>query len=347
MTMISGQENFRRTIEFEGPDYLPCAVEVYPGWLQEQDEAKFRRIGELQAQLDRQDLLSLWLMPKAKSEVQSEAQDGVKRWVDGWGTGWLDDGHGARAVSYPLEAGYELAQTHEFPDPFAENIFEEADRQLADRGGRYVLATVWFTLFERLWMLRGFNNMLMDPYLQPEDFARLQDRVLHFNLAMIDQWLQRDVDAVFFSDDWGSQRGLLMAPDDWRRFYKPAYKAMFEQVRAGGAHVWMHLCGNITDILPDLIDIGLNVLNPVQPQAMDIRNLSAAFGGKVCFHGGVDVQGVMVRGRPGEVKQSVRELVNLFGKFDGGYIGGTSHSIMPETPLDNIIAMYEAFLEYR
>ena len=122
---------------------------------------------------------------------------------------------------------------------------------------------------------------------------------------------------------------------------------MFERVRSDGAHVWMHLCGNITAILPDLIEIGLNVLNPVQPQAMDVKRLSSEFGGKVCFNGGVDVQGTLIHGTPADVKRKVHELVDLFGRFNGGYIGGTSHSVMPETPLDNVIAMYEAFLEHQ
>lgn len=196
-------------------------------------------------------------------------------------------------------------------------------------------------------MLRGFENMLMDPYQNNLEFCRLRDTVVEFNLGMIDQWVDRDVNGVFFSDDWGSQRGLLMNPDDWRRYYKPAYKIMFDRVRASGANVWMHLCGNVTAILPDLIDIGLSVLNPVQPQAMDVRRLSREFGGKICFNGGVDVQGTMIQGTPNDVRREVHELVDLFGRFDGGYIGGTSHSVMPETPLDNVIAMYEAFLEYR
>jgi uroporphyrinogen decarboxylase len=171
--------------------------------------------------------------------------------------------------------------------------------------------------------------------------------VVEYNLAIIDQWIARGVHGVFFSDDWGCQRGLLMNPDDWRKFYKPAYRRMFARVRSGPAHVWMHLCGNVIAILPDLIEIGLNVLNPVQPQAMDVHLLAREFGGKVCFHGGVDVQGTLVRGTPADVKNEVRTLVKLFGRFNGGYIGGASHSIMPETPLDNVIAMYEAFLEYQ
>ena len=189
--------------------------------------------------------------------------------------------------------------------------------------------------------------MLMDPYLNQRDFGLLRDRVVEYNLAVIDRWLKRGVDGIFFSDDWGCQRGLLVNPDHWRKFYKPSYKRMFDRVRSGGAHVWMHLCGDITAILPDLIDLGLNVLNTVQPQAMDVEQLSKEFGGKVCFNGGVDVQGTLIHGSPEDVKREVHRLVDLFGRFDGGYIGGTSHSVMPETPLDNVIAMYEAFAAYQ
>jgi uroporphyrinogen decarboxylase len=195
-------------------------------------------------------------------------------------------------------------------------------------------------------MLRGFENMLVDPYLDENNFRRLRDRVVEYNLAIIDQWLKRRVHALYFSDDWGSQKGLLMDPEDWRKHYKPSYRRVFDRVRSAGAHVWMHLCGNITAILPDLVDIGLDVLNPVQPQAMDVHLLAREYGGKVCFYGGVDVQGTLIRGSPGDVKREVHGLVDLFGRFGGGYIGGTSHSVMPETPLENVVALYEAFLEH-
>jgi len=281
------------------------------------------------------------------SPEEKKIENGVttRKGTDLWGTGWKDDGYGARNVSYPLMDGYNLLDSYHFPDPHLPR-FETADSILRERSGCYVRGMVWHTLFERLSMLRGFENMLLDPYTNEDDFCRLRDRIVEYHLAIIDQWLERKVNGIFFSDDWGSQRGLLMNPDDWRRFYKPSYKRMFERVRSGGAHVWMHLCGDITAILPDLIEIGLNVLNPVQPQAMNVKRLSSEFGGKVCFNGGVDVQGTLIRGTPADVKREVHALVDLFGRFNGGYIGGTSHSIMPETPLDNVIAMYEAFLEY-
>ncbi|MFZ4396819.1 MAG: uroporphyrinogen decarboxylase family protein, partial [Kiritimatiellia bacterium] len=337
---MTGKENYKRAIEFKGPQYLPTGIGVSLDWMYDKDERKRERVKMLASRFP--DDTVGWLTPTDFGESQ-EPVNNVRRWKDQWGTGWEDDGHGAKTEGYPLESGYEALTGYTFPDPLRPTRFDSADERLKQRGDRYVQGCVWFTLFERLWMLRGFDNMLMDPYMDEANFARLRDRVVEYNLAIIDQWVKRDVDGVFFSDDWGCQRGLLMNPDDWRRFYKPSYKRMFERVRSGGAHVWMHLCGNITAILPDLIEIGLNVLNPVQPQAMDVRQLSREFGGKVCFNGGLDVQGTLVRGTREDVKREVHELVDLFGKFNGGYIGGTSHSVMPETPLDNVIAMYEAF----
>jgi uroporphyrinogen decarboxylase len=341
--IMKGMENYVRAIEFKGPAYLPCTVGADLDWLVEKDQAKQERVRELAAQFP-DDLVS-WLNSARTSEPVIE--DGVKRWQDEWGTGWADDGHGAKTESYPLACGYGALASYRFPDPGIRGRFASADDRLAERGERYTQAVVWFTLFERLWMLRGFEAMLMDPYLNEGDFCWLRDRIVEYNLAIIDQWLERQVDAIFFSDDWGCQRGLLVNPDDWRRYYKPSYRRMFDRVHAGGAHVWMHLCGDVTAILPDLIDVGLNVLNPVQPQAMDVQYLSREFGGKVCFNGGVDVQGTMIHGSPDDVRREVCDLVELFGRFSGGYIGGTSHSVMPETPLDNVIALYEAFLEHQ
>ncbi len=339
---ISGRENFRRAIEFQSPYYLPTELGVDLNWLYEKDEAKWERIRALQARFP-EDLLSLGSLMNLQEPTVT---DGVTRWIDEWGTAWIDDGHGGRAVSFPLISGYDALASYTFPDPLHPDRFRQADTGLLHRNDRYVRGAVWFTLFERLWMLRGFENILVDPYLYPDEFPRLRDRIVEFNLILIDHWLARKVDAVFFSDDWGWQRGLLISPEEWRRLYKPSYARMFRRVREGGAHVWMHLCGNVSTIIPDLIEIGLNVLNPVQPQAMDVEFLAREFGGKLCFCGGVDVQGTLARGTPEDVKREVHRLVELFGRYNGGYIGATSHSIMPETPLDNVIALYEAFSEY-
>lgn len=341
--MLTGRDNYRRAIEFGTPAWTPVQLHCPFEALYEQDGGKKTRIEELARRLP-DDLLKV--DPEFGFIRPIEVRDGVRHWVDHWGTAWSDDGRGAKTAGHPLDGGYHLMDSYVTPDPHERHLYVAADAALARRGDRYVLASVWFTLFERLWMLRGFDNMLLDPYTDTASFLRLRDTVLDYALAVTDEWLKRDVDGVFFSDDWGSQRGLLINPEDWRRYWRPAYVRLFRRVRDGGAHVWMHLCGDIREILPDLIELGLNVLNPVQPQAMPIRQLAGAFGGKVCFNGGADVQGVLVSGSPDNVRAHVREIVSVLQQPAGGYILTTSHGIMPETPLDNIIALYQTALEF-
>lgn len=342
--MTTERENAYRSITFTGPKYLPVQIDINFDWLLEKDKEKQARIETLRRKIPSDIIVRGYHAPVI---VDNSGDEKVRKWVDEWKVGWIDDGHGARTAFHPLEKGYHLMNEFSFPEGGIKEWFQSASGFFRENPDKYKVGTVWFTLFERLWMLRGFNNMLMDPYIDYENFHMLQEKVLDFNLRQIDMWKEAKADAVYFSDDWGSQRALLMNPEDWRRIYKPAYREMFRRVKENEMHVFMHLCGNVKDIIPDLIEIGLNVLNPVQPQAMDIDELSLRFGGKLCFFGGVDVQGTMVKGTKEEVKREVHHLVEKLGKFNGGYIGGTSHSIMPETPLDNIIAMYEAFMEYQ
>jgi uroporphyrinogen decarboxylase len=341
--MTSPYNVYACAINRTGPAYLPVYIEIDFPWFDEQDPAKFERIRALQAQIP-DDIFNL--SPDYPGASPKVITDGVSHWKDHWGTGWVDDGHGARTDSHPLADGLQLLDTYTFPDPRAPGMFDAADARLKQRGDRYMLGSVWFTLFERMWMVRGFDNVMVDPFVDPDAFVRLRDSVLDYDLAVVDQWLERKVDGIFISDDWGSQRGMLIDPELWRDLYKPSYKKLFARIHEGGAHVWMHLCGNITAILPDLIEVGLDVLNPVQPQAMDIDELARDFGGKVCFFGGADVQGTLVRGTPDDVRREARRLVDTFHSASGGYIASTSHGFMKETPLDNIIALYEAWIEY-
>jgi uroporphyrinogen decarboxylase len=341
---MTGRDNLVRTIEHSGPAYMPIHIEFGAAHQREKDSAKVARICALQAQIPR-DLMIL--NPDYIHISPPTAANGITRWRDHWGTGWSDDGNGAKTDFHPLECGYEALSEYVFPDPHGAGLFATANAHLAQRGDRYALGAVWFTLFERLWMLRGFDNMLVDPFVEPDAFADLRDRIVEFNLAIIDQWIARGVNGIYFSDDWGSQQGLLIAPEDWRQYYKPSYARLFQRIREGGAHVWMHLCGNIAAILPDLIEIGLNVLNPIQPRAINIEELARDFGGKVCFFGGADVQGALVYGTPQDVKEQAGLLVRNLRGPQGGYIASTSHGFMPETPLDNVIALYEAFISLR
>ncbi len=342
--MINGKENLYKAIEFNGPSWLPVHIDLNFDWLEEKDPVKQETIKELMCNIKADMVVRGYHSP---AEKNVNVDNNVRTWKDEWDVGWVDDGRGARAMIHPLEAGYHLLDSYKMPGAGNKEWFETARKWFLDNSDKFCVGTVWFTLFERLWMLRGFNNMLMDPYIDEKNFFNLQEKVMEFNLKQIDVWADIDIDAVYFSDDWGSQRSLLINPDDWRKFYKPTYKRMFKKIQDNGMKVFMHLCGNVTEIIPDLIEIGLNVLNPVQPQAIDIKELSRNFGGELCFYGGIDVQGTMIHGNRDDIRKEIDQLVNLFGKFNGGYICSTSHTIMPETPLDNVIAMFKAIKEYQ
>lgn len=336
---MTGRENFRRAIEFGSPDYVPNDMYVDFGYVSDKDAAETARIKELLSRFpdDLAGFIWVWL-------DQWEKKNGVTCKHDEWGTEWIDDGNGLVTCGYPLEVGYEKMDGHAFPDPGNLARFARADKIIAEKPGHYKNGTVWFTLFERLWMMRNMENLFMDPYVYPSEFMKLKARIMEINMAVLDEWCRRDIDAVYFSDDWGGQNALLISPDDFRRYYYSDYKRLFRKVRDAGKHVWLHSCGNVTAIIPDFIDLGVNVLNPVQPQAMDVRMLAREFGGKICFNGGIDVQGTMIRGGAEDIRRELRMLVDLFGKYDGGYIVNTSHSIMPETPLRNVAVLFEEYL---
>jgi len=330
---MNSRELVKAAIEFQGPDRIP-----YSPWI---DMPRFRRdrsaedaeiVEQLMTEAP-QDWIELW--PAPIKEWRSV--DGPR--VDEWGVTWNDN----YAVAHPLEDGWELMDEHPFPDPHSSGRFAHIQAELEGNEDKYRLGTVWCTLFERMWMLRSMGNLLRDQYRNRDQFVRLRDRILRFDMGVLEEWLRIGVDGVFFSDDWGTQDGLLINPTVWRELYKPCYEKLFGMVHEGGAHVWLHSCGDIMEIIPDLIDIGLDVLNPIQSRAMDVDELGRRFGGELCFFGGLDVQMTVPHGRPEDIDREVQHLVQVFGRYNGGYIGGTSHTILPDAPVENIKAVFEAF----
>ncbi len=260
---------------------------------------------------------------------------------DEWGVIW---NYHAYPISHPL-SDWDKMDDYVFPDPYSPGRLDRI-KNLVENTDKYIVCWLEYTLFERMWALRGFDKLMMDPYLEYEKFDKLRHEIMKFNIGMAEQAIKAGVDAIGVSDDWGSQSMNLISPDQWRGEYKPYYKQILDMANAAGKHTWWHSCGRVIELIPDMIGMGLDVLNPVQPQAMSIEELGKRFRGKLCFWGGVDVQRTLPLGTPEDVKREVRYLIETLGTEDGGYIGGTSHSILSDTPLENISALVEAFEEY-
>ncbi len=228
-----------------------------------------------------------------------------------------------------------------FPDPDDPARWENFQRRLEARGDRYVVSDIGFSLFERAWTLRGMANLLMDMVEAPEFVDELLDTICDYNLRLVQTLVTLDIDAVYFGDDWGQQRGLLMGPVLWRRFILPRVQRMYGAVKAHGKKVVIHSCGDVDELFPDLIAAGLDVFNPFQPEVMDVQAMKDEFGDRLTFLGGMSIQRVMPFGSAEEVRREAHHLMETIGK-GGGYILAPSHAIPRDVPVENVIALIEA-----
>jgi len=198
---------------------------------------------------------------------------------------------------------------------------------------------------------RGVEAVLMDIATEEPVFLAIVERRARFFLELCERALQAakgGVDILFMGDDYGTQNGLLMHPDTWRKLFKPRTKAMIDLAHRYDCAVIHHSCGSTRAIMDDFIEIGLDCLQTIQPRAagMDPADLKAVYGDRLCFHGAIDVQGGLQHGTPVEIRAMVRQRIETM-RPGGGTICAPSHNIQPDTPLENVLAMYEAIHECR
>jgi uroporphyrinogen decarboxylase len=207
-------------------------------------------------------------------------------------------------------------------------------------------------VYEICWYMRGLQRWFMD-MLENIDFCEaLLDQTLKFWMAYYSGFMAEVgdiIDIVMIGDDLAGQDGPLFSPDFYRKFVKPRHKELIEHIRSlTSAKIWYHTCGACTEYIPDLIDNGVDILNPVQigAAAMDPQNLKDAFGKEIVFWGGgIDAQHVLPFASPDEVKKHVRKNIEIF-KSGGGYVFNSVHNIQAGVPAENIIAMYDAAYEF-
>jgi len=269
--------------------------------------------------------------------LEGNYSDGIDEWDAKWKSVYI--------TYHPLEK-WEALENYHFPDPFAPGRLDEARELVKENGEKYLLWFFGYSLFERLWILRGFENILMDPYTYSQEFIDLRDRIMDFNRGIIKRFLTLGFDGVMIGDDLGSQESLFMNPSMWRKYYKSCYKEMFDIIHAQNLDIWMHTDGNVTEIIPDLIEIGLDVLNPVQPSAMDIQYLAREFGNELSFFGGIDVQQFLQREAPQTVDKEIKNLIKTLSRPDGGYIPAPTNALLSDLPLENIKVALIALRKY-
>jgi uroporphyrinogen decarboxylase len=222
----------------------------------------------------------------------------------------------------------------------------EAEAAIAAQADHFTVIGFGFGLFERTWAMRGFNEALMDAAGDPGFYDELAERVTLHQLDIIERIVTLPVDGVMFSDDWGYQEGVLLGPERWRRFLKDRLARQYAAVHEAGKYVLTHCCGSIAAILPDLIEIGLDVYQSVQPEARDSNpyELNRRFGDRMTFWGGLGSQSTVPFGTPESIRAEVGRLCREMGR-GGGYVLAPAKALQPETPVENAAAVVEAFLE--
>ena len=229
---------------------------------------------------------------------------------------------------------------YRFPDPAVAYRFQDIGPWCRMHHGHFRL--IWIgDLWERATFMRGMQDILMDVAAEPAFVEALLQGLCEYILRTMEILFQRfDFEAVSLSDDYGMQQSMAMSPEDWRKLLKPQVAKIYGLAKRHGKVVMHHSCGHIVPIIGDMIDIGLDILHPIQPEAMDCAMLKRQFGKDLTLCGGISTQQLLVRGTPAQVREEVRRLKSVLGE-GGGYILEPGITIQDDVPLENLVAMID------
>lgn len=271
----------------------------------------------------------LYASPEEFGEI-AEDEFGVK-----WATNDIDRGSPVR----PCLPDPRLCDYH-FPDPAAAYRFEDIEEWCARNRAHYRI--VWVgDLWERATFMRGMSELLMDLSLHPAFVKELLRGIADYVIETMSILFARfEFEGVALSDDYGAQDSMLMSPSDWRKYVKPLLAEIYALARQNNRIVFHHTCGDVYPIIGDMIDMGLDILHPIQPEAMDIFALKREFGRHLTFCGGVRTQDLLPQGSPREIRNEVRRLKDKMGE-GGGFILEPGITLQADVPIDNVIALIE------
>jgi uroporphyrinogen decarboxylase len=296
---------------------------------------------------DEEELRSLFQLDLRKTSYKGlfEVEDGMTIW--GTSDDW-DSGYNVRKGGFPLAAAETVAEVERHPWPEASRVdYAELRRRHEAMDTRFatILSFGWQPPFCTLLDLFGMERALVLLHENPGMIEAALARIEAFLLPEMKTALDRCADLVQFywcGDDFSTQRGLMISPTDWRRFFKPLYGKMFDIVKSHGIKVWFHSCGTFPQVLPDLVDLGMDVWETVQVhlEGNDPARLKAEYGRHLTFFGAISCQTTLPFGTPEDVRREVRERVRVLGK-GGGYICGPDHSIQKNMPAQNLAALYD------
>jgi uroporphyrinogen decarboxylase len=296
-----------------------------------------------------------WIAPPYVGPALEDRAAGRQKDIWGVEYRWVEAGHGGQwePVAFPLEGVEDPSALDDYPWPRVEWFDFSAVNAQLDRYRDYAIMTAPGVaspgVLTTIQNLVGMERTLTDMLINPGFYHALEERILAFNLEYIERLYAvagSRIDFYRIGEDYGAQRGLLFGRPQWLEFIRPSLVALSRVPKSHGSRYYQHSCGSIRELIPDLIDVGVDVLDPIQVTATGMvpRELKAEFGDRLCFSGGVDEQDLLPHGSPQEVADSVRALIEVMAP-GGGFFLGSTHNFQADIPTANIVAMYKAARE--
>jgi uroporphyrinogen decarboxylase len=314
---MDARTNFLEAVRFGNPGYVPCTLSM-----------PVKRVGFYGVNPD------------------DNRPDGAETWTDLWQVRHRHqmDGVMPFPVYHPMEHLDDWSE-YIWPDPADPALYEDMKNTIAalpDRDAVLVSGSHRSTLLERAWKLVGMDNLFMMMITDPDRVAWLLERIMDFQLGVAEQYVRIGIDMASPGDDHGTQASLLFSPELFRKLYKPQYARLFSFYRSRDIVINFHSDGNVLPLVDDFIELGIDILNPVQATALDLPELRQRTAGRMALLGGVST-GTIEKGTPEDVREEVRNRIRTLGR-EGGYICGPDHSL--PFPPANVAALRSAVEEY-
>jgi uroporphyrinogen decarboxylase len=283
---------------------------------------------------------NLRLVPELLAMVEGEI--GTRDYADHFS-------HDVRYVVLSLSARPESVPVAEWtprPTPDELATLRREIEAMHDRG--FAVCGMYFMgVYEQAKDWIGDEATMIGPYADPEPFSRLLDRIADWKCSLYGAYAAAGTDIVWIGDDLGTQRSLVMSPAMYRQWYRPRHEQIVSHIRSiqSDVKIAFHCCGHVTPLIPDLIEIGIDILEAVQAECMDIAQLKREFGREITFWGGVGAQSVLARATPAQVTEGVRRTLDIMAP-GGGYIAAPCHTLTEEVPWSSIVAYHQAVRSY-
>ncbi len=334
--MESKKDIIRRVLSFEEIHPVPYWIDFTPG--------AYRKLQEYLQKDDLGPFLGNYMIDTFTNTCHGVVPADLEgdTYEDDFGVMWKGAGVDRGApCGHPLGEAPSL-KTYKFPDPEDPRRFCHLDKFLQDNGHLFTIVSLDFgLLFERAWYLRGMTNLLMDFHNNPSFVEDLLDSLVDYYVRSIEIIsIYQEIDAVCLIDDYGIQQNMVMAPDMWRRFFKPRLARIVSTLKTYGFIAHLHSCGNISDIIADVVEIGVQVLDPLQPEAMDVWEIKSRFGKQLLLLGGFSTQQTIPYGTKEQVRRHVEKCLKVLGK-GGGYVAFNGIPLQTDVPLENILTIID------